>query len=277
MRGRRVRFHFSGLCLLLALPVLSEVTVVGGMTREKTVKPGETFEGIVLLRNSGEEAVEVKIYQTDYLFFADGRNVFGKPGELPRSNARWVTLGRNFQTIPPKESVGVSYSVKVPDQADLKGTYWSMVMVESAGKPPELKEKGEKDVRLGIRHVMRYGVQLVTHLGDSGEIKVKVADKSLVYEEGKPFLRVDIENEGERWLRPEVWVELYDSKGKSFGQRRGQKKRIYPGTSIRQDLDLSELPAGKYKGLIVIDNGDDNLFGARAKFELKAPAPEETK
>jgi len=256
---------------------MGEVTIVGGLTREKVVRPGEAFEGIILLRNSGETAVEVKVYQTDYLFFADGKNVFGKPGKLPRSNARWITLGRDFQTVPPKESVSLSYSVKVPEQGELKGTYWSMVMVESVGKPPELKEKGEKDVRLGIRHVMRYGVQMVTHIGDSGEIKIKVADKSLVYEEGKPFLRVDIENEGERWLRPEVWVELYDSKGKSFGQRKGRKKRIYPGTSIRQDLDLSELPAGRYKGLIVIDNGDDNLFGARAKFELKAPAPDETK
>jgi hypothetical protein len=261
-----------GACLTRAA-VFAEVTLVGGLTKERTAAPGETFDGQVLLRNSGDAPVEVKCYQTDYAFYADGKSVFGEPGKLPRSNAGWVTLSRDFQTVPPKETVGVSYTVQVPKQEGLKGTYWSMIMVESSGKPPELKEKGEKDIRVGITHVMRYGVQIVTHIGDTGEVKLKVLDKSCLLVDGKPFLRVDIENTGERWLRPAVWADVFDLEGKGLGRFEGREKRIFPGMSVRQEIALTDIPAGKYKALIVIDNGDENLFGARLNFEISEPEP----
>jgi hypothetical protein len=61
--------------LLIAIPYASAgINVVGDMTQEKNLKPGDTFEGSLSLNNSGTETEDVKVYQTDYLFFADGRN-----------------------------------------------------------------------------------------------------------------------------------------------------------------------------------------------------------
>ncbi|MDP7130672.1 MAG: hypothetical protein QF437_09295, partial [Planctomycetota bacterium] len=246
----------------------AEITVIGGLTREKVVAGGQTYEGIIQLRNSGDTPIEAKIYQTDYTFSADGKNLFGKPGELKRSNAKWIKLSHNFRVIPPKETVALNYTITVPGEGDNVGTFWSMVMVESAGKPPEVEKEKDK-VAIGIKHVMRYGVQMVTHLGDQGKVKVKVLKKTVVdLEEGKKGLRVDISNTGERWVRPEVWVELYDTEGEEAGKFPGRQKRIFPGTSIRQIIDISALKPGKYQGIVVIDNKDDNVFGSRVKFEL---------
>jgi hypothetical protein len=43
---------------------------------------------------------------------------------------------------------------------------------------------------------------------------------------------------------------------------------LYPGCTGRFQLDVSELAAGKYESLIVADNGDDNVFGARYSLEI---------
>jgi hypothetical protein len=265
---------FSKACLVVFGALIfqdahAEITVIGGLTREKVVAGGQTYEGIIQLRNSSDTPIEAKIYQTDYTFNADGVNRFGKPGMLKRSNAKWIKLSHNFRILPPKETVAINYTITVPPEAGNNvGTFWSMVMVESSSKPPEVeKEKGK--VALGIKHVMRYGIQMVTHFGEHGKVKVKVFKKTVVdLEEGKKALQVDISNTGDRWVRPEVWVELFDAEGEEAGKFVGRQKRIFPGTSIRQMIDISSLKPGKYQGIVVIDNKDENVFGSRVKFEL---------
>jgi len=318
---------------LLVFSALSEagISIVGGLTREVTVKPGETYDGVVILRNTIEQPSQVKIYQTDYLFFADGRNIYGEPGKLQRSNANWLTFNPSRVTVPPKSEVPIHYPMKVPlkvpepqslnseqkasetsdnksqsgeqktpddkssssksevsetsddkSQSDeqkapgdkiesetpvlvpLTGTYWSMLMVELLPEShPEAEGAPEGKVGVGILQVMRYGVQFVTHIGDSGSRKIKFLSSKLVAQEGKRLLQIDIENIGERWVKPIVWVELYDEKGALIGRFESAEKRIYPGTSVRHLIDLTEVPEGKYKALIVADSGGKDVWGAQ--------------
>ena len=85
----------------------------------------------------------------------------------------------------------------------------------------------------------------------------------------KRVLQVDLENIGQRWLRLSLWVELYDESGRYIGKFDGQRKRTYPGTSVRCKVDLSNIPKGTYKALVVADCGGDYIFGANynLKFE----------
>jgi hypothetical protein len=240
------------------------VSVIGTLSREKTVKPGEKFEGVILLKNTGGNSQEVKIYQTDYLFFADGRNIYGEPGSIPRSNAKWVSLSPNRLTIPPNQTASVYYTVQVPDNPDLKGSYWSMVMVEpSAMVMAETPEEEKGKVKLGLQTIIRYGIQIVTDIKDTGIRKVSFIDKKLIRENEKKTLQISIENIGERWLSPLVWVELYNVQGVSIGRFESDRMRIYPGCSVIHRVDLTDVPGGRYKALVVADNGDDYVVGAR--------------
>ena len=69
--------------------------VIGGLTYEHTATPGEEYTGEIILRNHSEDPEEVKVYQTDYFFYADQRVIYGDPGKLPRSNASWITYTPN--------------------------------------------------------------------------------------------------------------------------------------------------------------------------------------
>ena len=110
---------------------------------------------------------------------------------------------------------------------------------------------------------------MTTHIGDSGERKLKFIETKLLKETQSRLLQVDIENTGQRWLRPYLWTELYDDTGRYIGRFENGRKRIYPRTSVRYKVDLSDVPKGIYKALVVADCGGNYVFGANytLKFE----------
>ncbi len=258
------------LCLLLSCTVEAGVSVKGKLTHIKDAKVAEPYTGVVTVINTSEEPAAVRVYQTDYLFFCDGRKLYGEPGEIPRSNVSWMTFSPKQFTVPPKGTSQVNYTISVPDNGTLVGTYWSMLMVE--GISDDLSEVADPEkgkVKLGIKAVMRYAVQIITNIGDTGTRKLKFLDTKVLREEGKRVLQLDVENIGERWLRPLLWTELYDEKGSYVGRFEDRRLRIYPGTSVRFAVDLSQVPEGKYKALVVADSIGEDLFGVTYALELK--------
>lgn len=244
------------------------IAVVGGLSKEKTAACGTTYQGTIRIRNLGTTPQTVRVYQTDYRFFADGRNVYGEPGKDPRSNAGWVTLSPSLLTIPPKEEAAVAYEVAVPHDNALRGSYWSMVMVEGMGDgSPQAALTTKGETRIAVRQVIRYGVQLVTDIGATGTRSLEI-DARLVRADGKRLLQVDVQNTGERWLRPTLWAQLFDARGQFVGKFNGARARVYPGTSVRKSIDLSAVPAGTYKALVVADAGEQSVYGATYTLKL---------
>jgi hypothetical protein len=86
--------------------------------------------------------------------------------------------------------------------------------------------------------------------------------------EGRKILQVDVENSGDVWIRPEVYVELYDDKGATRGKYPGARYRLYPGTSVRQTIDVTAVPGGTYKALVVVDAGGENVFAGEYKLKF---------
>jgi len=246
--------------------------VVGGLTRENAAQPGEKYQGTIVLKNSAEEPQELKVYQSDYLFFCDGTTQYGEPGKLKRSNADWVSFGPSWLTIPAKGTSIVNYAVEVPKDESLRGTYWSMLMVELVGKesPESVLQPAENKSQLGVRQVVRYGIQMVTNIGDTGNPKPRFVETKLEAKEGGGReLLVDLVNDGDLWMRPLVWVELFDEAGRSVGKFEGGTMRVYPGTSVRYRIDLSDVPEGTYKALVVGDAGGERVFGARHTLKIQ--------
>jgi len=240
--------------------------IVGELSHEKMVHIGEFYQGEITLTNNDSLPQEVLIYQTDYLFFSDGSNQFGEAGKLERSNATWITFSPHQLEVPPHESSQVSYEVTVPSDPTLVGTYWSILMVE------ELSSDSSFDLSLkqvGVRQVMRYGVQCITHIGSIGLTRLSFTGTRLaVAEDGEKELQVDVENTGERWAVPTAWMELYDIGGRYVGRFEGGRYRIFPGTSVRFQMKFRDIPSGKYKAMVILDTGDQNVFGAKYDLEL---------
>ena len=274
---RNTKKCFLGAILTLALSPLfvrAQVGIVNGLTQEKICKPGETFESYIRLKNNGPKEETVKIYQTDYLFSADGKTYYDAPGKVARSNAAWIAVSPKQVTLPGLATLDVKYACKIPASESLIGTYWSIIMLEVLPPGQRIKnEPAKKEINFGVNQVMRYGVQIVTHLGDTGARSLKFLSTELLQGKEGKTLQVDLENNGERWLRPFSYVELFNEKGEPAGKLEGERWRIFPGTSVRYRFDVSSLKAGAYNALIVFDNKDASVFGVQYKLNVTESAP----
>jgi hypothetical protein len=116
---------------------------------------------------------------------------------------------------------------------------------------------------------MRRAVQIITEIGETGKGEVAFRDVQLVDESGKRILSVDLENTGERWLQTNMWLELRDAQGRSSGRFLAPRARTFPGTSVRNRIDVSSAAPGKYQALLVADGGHNDLFGAQVELDIR--------
>jgi hypothetical protein len=243
----------------------AQIAVMTNTVEERTAAPGEKYAGTILVRNLTAQTQPVRVYQSDYTFFANGTSHFDAPGTVERSNAKWITPSAANALIPPQGEVTVSYTVQVPVSDTLRGTFWSTVMVEAAVSPAPAASG--RQVSLGT--VTRYAVQIATHVSGTGTSKTEFGNQhSLSEADGSKSLEVDLSNVGERAYRPLLWVELYDATGAVRAKVQQQRGLLYPGTSLRQKFVLGKLPAGDYKAAVFADAGDDATFAAQYKLHF---------
>lgn len=262
---RVYRTVLAGALLLVTLPAIAgaQISVVGSMTHTLNASPGSVESRSIVLRNDGETAQTVRLYQTDYQFQADGSVFYDAAGSHTRSNADWISLPGAQVTVPAGEELPVSYAVRVPDREDLFGTYWSVVMIESEMGAPA----GTTGSNLGVRHLMRFAVQVINEF-DGGEAMLAVTAASLEPTDSGRALALSVANTGTRVLRPEIALELYARDGSVVGPLAGDAKRLYPGSSARFVVPLDSVAAGEYRALALLDAGDADLFVAQYTLEL---------
>lgn len=120
-----------------------------------------------------------------------------------------------------------------------------------------------EEPEFGIMQVTRYGIQVATHIAQTGESALEIQKTDLLKtDSGDTVMHMNILNDGDLMVRPDVWVEVYDPAGEPVGRFEGSPNRLYPGTSIRQQIALGSLPPGSYRALVIMDAGDDAVFGA---------------
>lgn len=271
--SRRMLATLALACLFQAAS--AQISVRTALSDDRVVLPGTTYAGVIQVWNETDEFQQAKVYQTDYLFYADGSNVYGEPGRDERSNANWTRVTATTHTIPPLDRISVSYLVEVPDSVNgqpVTGSYWSMIMVEAI--PKESAEATVDPVtgvpQYSLLQITRYGIQIATHIAGSGDSDLVMSSGQLVkLDDGVISFEVSLENTGSRMLNTEIWVELYDDEGAAFGRHDGIRSRIYPATSVRQRIRLGTLDPGNYRALVIADAGVSEVFGAEYRIQVE--------
>jgi hypothetical protein len=245
----------------------AQIAVISDAVVERTAGLGETYQVRLLLKNTTADPQEARIYQTDYSFTADGRSVYGPPGTTARSNAKWVTVSPSYVAIPPDATIPVVYTVSVPKDSTLVGSYWSMVMIEPivAGSV-ESRRAANARVDFGLSVSTRYGTQIATNIGASGISKIAFDSlTATTTKDGTRGLRFDFINTGERANRFVMSLELYDESGELVKKATQARGLLYPGTAARQNFDVGTLAPGSYTAVLVADAGGDKVFGGQFK------------
>jgi hypothetical protein len=231
----------------------AQIAVLSSTVEERVAAPGDRYSGTIVISNAGDAPQTVRIYKTDYRFQADGTSNFDPAGTDPRSNAAWITPQLSQVVVPANSKVSVPYAVEVPAGDSLVGSYWSTLMVEGQSAPPAA---GDSQPEMKIGAIMRYAVQVATHIDNTGTRSVAFTDAGISKTEtGDAALDVNVHDNGQRAYRPTLWVEIYDAQGALKAKAKQSRGLLYPGTSLHQHFDLGALPPGTYKAVVFADVG----------------------
>jgi len=251
--------------LAAAGPASAQISVLSNTVEEHGAALGESYSGRIVISNPTTEAQTVRLYQTDYGFSANGSSTFDAAGSSSRSNASWISLQAPQVTLPPSSTASVAYTVVVPGIDSLRGTYWSAIMVEAAPRAPATVEANGKS-QLAIGTVVRYAIQVATHIGGSGTRAVRFLSTSAAHSpEGAAAIDLDVQDVGERGYRPVLWIEVYDANGALKANAKQSRGLLFPGTSLHQHFDLGKLAPGAYKAVVYADTGEDSVYASQFK------------
>ena len=245
----------------------SQIEVGGDLVDVNNAICGSTYSTSVIVRNNSNTPEEVKIYQTDYSANFNGKKTYSEPGLTQRSNANWITYSPKRAIIPPKENIPVNIQVQVPDSMKLKGSYWSMLMIEHV--PALSPETIRKKQSIGIVSLIRYSVLIVTNIEKTGSNGVRFIDSKMIYENNKSEFNLDVENTGDILIKPSIIVKLYNEKNAELGPFTQNEKLLLPGSSVRFIFDLSSVSSGDYKAIVVADCGNEDIFGIQYNLKIK--------
>jgi len=254
-------------CIILITPpfIMGSIVVLNGLTHENTVNRGETYNGSIDIQNTADSEKSVRVYILDYTFNFSGESKHDVPGTVARSNSGWITYNPQLLNLAAGEKATIAFEVKVPDNDTLIGTYWSVIMVEGIIPPDTTKTK----TGVTINTAIRYAVQIVTQIGNSGTSDLQFLGLQMEKQDDSNILNVFIENTGERQLRPELALELFDENGNSAGVIKAERRKTFPGTSIKLVLALEGIKPGKYTGVLVADCDEDHVFGTNVSLEIE--------
>jgi hypothetical protein len=252
--------------LLVFIPFISHsnIIVLNGLTHENQAQPGDSYRGTIQIQNASEKMKSVRIYQRDYWFSYTGESKHDPAGTMERSNADWISFNPELLNLGPNETTEVTFEVTVP-QDSLAGTFWSVIMVEGIIPPDTTNYSSGVTINTAIR----YAVQVVTNIGETGTSDIQFLGMELGKEEETNLLYVALENTGERMLRPELALELFDDSGNSLGVLKAERRKTFPGTSVMITLRLEGIKPGNYNGVLVADCNDDHVFGTNVSFEIE--------
>jgi len=250
--------------LFISLNSNSSIIVLNGLTHENQAQPGEKYRGSIQIQNTAEREKSVRVYLRDYWFSYTGESKHDPAGTLSRSNAPWINFSPELVTLKPDETTTINFEVDVPQIDTLKGTFWSVIMVEGITPP----DTANYSSGVTINTAIRYAVQVITSIGNTGKSDIQFLGLQLAEENSANILNVVIENTGERILKPEMSLELFDDSGNTVGVVKSERRKTFPGTSILVQLKLEGIKPGNYTGVLVADCDEDNIFGTNLSLEI---------
>ena len=265
LRSRSLLSAFT-VASLIAIPMAAraQISVLSSLVEEKEATKGETYTGRIVISNPTTSPQAVRIFQTDYSFKAEGTTSYEDAGSTPRSNAKWVAPQTQRVVVPPRSEVSIPYTVVVPQNDSLRGTYWSTIKVQAAeSAPPPATGRGSQ-AQVGVGQVIEYAIQVATHIGTSGTRTIKFEKPTAGHDStGSATLDLDVVSTGERAVRPKFTAEVYDATGAVKAKAEQKRGLVYPATSFRQHFDFGKLPAGTYKVVVYADTGAEQVFASQ--------------
>lgn len=243
---------------------LASIVITNGLTHTYKVKEGTIYKGFITVENTAKTSQNVRLYQKDYSYRADGTSDYNNLGTNERSNLQWIKLNTNLLNLEGKGKANIAYEIVVPQNIDA-GSFWSVIMVEPVD---EIKPSDDKP-GVQIKSVIRYSIQIITTNDQPAEALLTFNSINLTKQDGKRILQLDIVNNGQLYHTIETSIEIFDNKtGSNKGTYLSSKLSLLPNNSKRFTIDLNTITPGTYSAAILAATHDEHVFGINIELEI---------
>ena len=232
-------------------------------TKFSVVHLGEVINNTITLVNDGENPVNVRVSLSDFLIEEEGSDVYLQPGTTERSNADWIQFQSNF-TLQSSQTYLLPFSIHVPDNADLEGSYWSILFIE------EVQEFSEENPEI-ININFKYAVQIINTIVNTEQSSVEVSKVTFIAPTTETEVRRDtlsfyLNNTGNHWIEANIRVDVFNENAEFVNSFVAEKIRVYPKHEREVLVPVTLRRYTLYHALIVTDTGNDNIFGHQVSF-----------
>ena len=256
--------------ILMATGRLAEAFSVEIAPAELSLKAGERYVSFVKVTNDSEEPAHLKVYLGDWNDVAKGSQYFD-PGELPRRLSRWMQVSPSRLTGPPGGSEKVYYEIAMPEDPNLAGSYWGMVFVEGMPRPSKVLPEESEGVSVSLKIITRYAVKVYVTVPETEIRQAAFTGAKVLPVKGGFDMTATLENEGNIYLKPHVWLELRDQTGMTVYSEDHLLVTLLAESKSDYTFELRDLnlTPGRYTALIIADYDAPHLVATQAEIEIK--------
>lgn len=237
----------------------SRAIVTSGLSSQHEARPGEVVTGTIALDNVGTEPWTGTIRLADYRTDLE-RPLFEAPGAVERSCAGWMSVEPSTFTLAPSERGTLNYRVSIPDDPTLRGSYWGVVLIQDLDTQVVAEERKEG---FQLLQASQTAVRINVEVGSGAEARLEFSSINLEPSDQGNRLDIVVANSGERWGKVTPRIELYDPNGTKVGPFFGEARSLYPGSTWKYALPLTDVPPGDYAMLVIADGGPLGAFATR--------------
>lgn len=239
------------LALLLAInTAFASVVIVNGLTHVYTGSMGQTIQGEIVLVNSSNEEQRVTFSLSEAIYSCTTNRVFTNEVSHSRSSISWFDGSLMDRVLASKEEYVYRFSIKIPKDESLKGSFWSNLMI---GIEKPIREE-KLNQHLGLSTKIRYAVGLLTHVKRFEEVQLDFKDLQVneLTEEHKE-LHVQIGNETLFVEGVKLSLEVYNTAGEKILVTTTDRNMVFPGYCRAFKMNISELPKGAYECILIAE------------------------
>lgn len=213
---------------------------------EVNPNPGESIDGTIRVRNNTGAPLEFRIQTRDFIV----EDQVGTPNILPEgtfsdqfSAASWISILPDLFTIPPRETVEVSYGIDAPSDARAGGHYAAVLFAP-------IQDVNVESTGTSVQPV----IGALFYVGVAGDVREKAKismfkPKESLLQRGPVELKTIIQNNGDLHIKPIVNIKVIDLFGKVIETQKLDEFNIFPTAkrSYLNTLGTDRFMLGRYK------------------------------
>jgi len=244
----------------------SSVTILNGLSHLYSGNSGDIIEGEIVLLNSSDKNQRVSFYLNDAVFSCEKGREFKADFSHSSSSTDWFNGEVTEKVIAPREKYVFKFSLEIPNDPSLHGSYWTILMV-SVDNP--IREE-QLESNIGLDTKIRYAVGLLTQVNKLDEVDLDFKKMELIKSPnpGQKTLSIQMKNLGKFIETVSITLEIYNKDGEKVKELRTDRNLVFPNSCKTYDINLSTIPSGDYDCVIIADSRE-SFIGTNTMLTLE--------